>query len=172
MSKSGFKSLMYLTARSIIARLRRPRKSNFSSPIFSTSSLSSMDTGTEPSPLAWYIGQKSVIFPGAIRTPPACMLIFRVNPSSFLARVQSSRSSSSVSNRSRSRGSSLIASSSEQCFPGAVGISLEIPSQNMYGKSRARPTSRTTALAVIVPKVAICETASEPYFWRTYSITR
>ena len=35
-----------------------------------------------------------------------------------------------------------------------------------------RPTSRTTALAAIVPKVAICETLCAPYLARTYSITR
>ena len=29
-----------------------------------------------------------------------------------------------------------------------------------------RPTSRTTALAAMVPKVAICETHCAPYFWR------
>ncbi len=35
-----------------------------------------------------------------------------------------------------------------------------------------RPTSRTTARAAIVPKVAICETDCAPYFCLTYSITR
>src|SRR3546814_16714255 len=35
-----------------------------------------------------------------------------------------------------------------------------------------RPTSRTTALAPSVPKVAIWLTASRPYFSLTYSMTR
>ena len=33
--------------------------------------------------------------------------------------------------------------------------------------SSTRPTSRTTAFAAMVPKVAICETLSSPYFLRT-----
>ena len=34
-----------------------------------------------------------------------------------------------------------------------------------------RPTSRTTAFAAIVPKVAICDTDSAPYFCLTYPMT-
>ena len=44
-------------------------------------------------------------------------------------------------------------------------------STSAYGMSIARPTSRTTALAFIVPKVMICETFSRPYLRVTYSMT-
>ena len=53
----------------------------------------------------------------------------------------------------------------------AAGICLAMRSTSAYGMSMARPTSRTTALAFIVPKVMICETFSRPYFRVTYSIT-
>jgi alkylation response protein AidB-like acyl-CoA dehydrogenase len=50
MLHSGSRRRMYFTARSMMVRLRRPRKSNFTKPIFSTSSLSSCDTiASEPS---------------------------------------------------------------------------------------------------------------------------
>ena len=52
-------------------------------------------------------------------------------------------------------------------IPGANGIILEILSPKAYGLPRALATSLTTALAAIVPKVAICETASLPYFLLT-----
>ena len=48
----------------------------------------------------------------------------------------------------------------------AGGICLAMRSTSAYGMSMARPTSRTTALAFIVPKVMICETFSRPYFAR------
>jgi hypothetical protein len=44
---------------------------------------------------------------------------------------------------------------------------LAIPSQNMYGRSSTRPTSRTAAFAAMVPNVAICDTDSAPYFFFT-----
>ena len=40
-----------------------------------------------------------------------------------------------------------------------------MPSQKRYGRSSTRPTSRTAAFAAIVPKVAICDTESAPYFF-------
>ena len=46
----------------------------------------------------------------------------------------------------------------------AGGICLAIRSTSAYGMSSARPTSRTTAFAFIVPKVMICATFSRPYF--------
>ena len=52
-------------------------------------------------------------------------------------------------------------------MPSSSGISLAIPSTKLKGKSNTRPTSRITALAAMVPKVAICETASKPYFCLT-----
>ena len=54
----------------------RPRKSNFTKPTASTSSLSSCDTALSE-PDAVYSGQKSVSLPGAINTPPACMPTLR-----------------------------------------------------------------------------------------------
>ena len=44
-------------------------------------------------------------------------------------------------------------------------------STSAYDMSIARPTSRTTAFAFIVPKVMICATFSRPYLRVTYSIT-
>ena len=52
-------------------------------------------------------------------------------------------------------------------LPGWNGISFAMPSQNMYGRSSTRPTSRTTAFAAIVPNVAICDTESAPYLFFT-----
>ena len=52
-------------------------------------------------------------------------------------------------------------------IPGANGIILEILSPTAYGLPRALATSLTTALAAIVPNVAICDTASEPYLLLT-----
>ena len=60
----------------------RPRKSNFTRPIASTSSLSSCEM-TLTAPSAEYSGQKSVSRPGAISTPPACMPTLRTRPSSL-----------------------------------------------------------------------------------------
>ena len=52
-------------------------------------------------------------------------------------------------------------------MPGAKGIIFEILSPKAYGLPRALATSLTTALAAIVPNVAICETAPEPYLLLT-----
>ncbi len=73
----------------------RPRKSNLTRPIASTSSLSYWLTA-ESLPGCWYSGQKSVSLPGAISTPPACMPTLRVMPSSFCASASSVRTSSSL----------------------------------------------------------------------------
>ena len=51
------------------------------------------------------------------------------------------------------------------------GISLATWSTSAYGRLSARPTSRTTARAFIVPKVMICATFSRPYLRVTYSMT-
>ncbi len=143
----------------------RPRKSNFTSPIASTSSLSSCEMTCAPS--AAYSGQKSVSRPGAISTPPACMPTLRTRPSSFSESASSSRTSSSFFSRSASSGSVLRASSSVISFPGCTGTSFASWSQKLYGRSSTRPQSRSTARAAMVPKVAICETLSSPYFLRT-----
>jgi hypothetical protein len=66
-----------------------------------------------------------------------------------------------------SSGSAARAWESVTCLPGWNGISFAMPSQKRYGRSSTRPTSRTAALAAIVPKVAICATDSAPYFFFT-----
>ena len=55
----------------MIVRVLSPKKSNLTSPIFSTSSLSNC-VSTEDVSLSKYIGEKSASDPGAITTPPAC----------------------------------------------------------------------------------------------------
>src|SRR6188768_1712731 len=76
---------MILIARSMTVSVRRPRKSNFTRPAASTSSLSNCVTTLPPLSSA-YSGANSVSFDGAITTPPACMPALRVRPSSERAR--------------------------------------------------------------------------------------
>ena len=87
-----------------VDRLHRPvddgeraqaRKSNFTGPTASTSSLSNCVT-TRPPPASQYNGAKSVSGEGAITTPPACLPALRVR-SSARARVDQGLTSSSCS---------------------------------------------------------------------------
>src|SRR5882757_7317910 len=149
----------------------RPRKSNLTRPIASTSSLSNWLTAASV-PWAQYNGQKSVRRPGAISTPPACIPTLRVRPSSGRASSTISPASSSAATASAKAGSSRNARSSVHGSVGLCGISLDSRSHFEYGKSSTRPTSRTTAFAPSVPNVAICATACAPYLCLTYSITR
>ena len=55
------------------------------------------------------------------------------------------------------------ASALSSVMSSAGGICLAIRSTSAYGMSSARPTSRTTAFAFIVPNVMICATFSRPY---------
>ena len=160
--------LIYLTVQSSIVKVLNPKKSNFTKPIFSTSSLSNWLT-TESADSAQYTGQKSVISPEAISTPPACMPTLRVIPSRPSASSSSIRTSSSCAS-SFSCGS--ISRAFFKVMPNSNGTSFANLSTKLYGKSNTRPTSRITAFAAIVPKVTICETLSSPYFCFTYSITR
>jgi hypothetical protein len=63
-----------------------------------------------------------------------------------------------------SASSGLSASAFSSVMSSAAGICFAIRSTSAYGMSSARPTSRTTAFAFIVPKVMICATFSRPYF--------
>ena len=78
------RGLIIFSAQSIMVSVRRPRKSNFTSPASSTSFLSNWVTRLPPSS-SQYSGEKSVILVGAITTPPACLPAFRHTPSSFRA---------------------------------------------------------------------------------------
>ena len=73
--------LMISIAHLMMVRVRRPRKSNFTRPAASTSSLSNWVTSPPPSS-SQAIGEKSVSLVGAITTPPACLPVPRVMPSS------------------------------------------------------------------------------------------
>ncbi|OIQ64658.1 hypothetical protein GALL_537900 [mine drainage metagenome] len=157
-------ALVLSSAMARMVSVRRPRKSNFTRPTASTSSLSYWLT-TLSLPGWQYMGEKSVILPGEISTPPACMPILRVRPSSRNASSSSSLTSSSFSRRSLNCGS--FSSASARDMPSSLGISLAMPSTKLNGRSSTRPTSRITALAAMVPKVAICDTASRPYFCLT-----
>ena len=55
------------------------------------------------------------------------------------------------------------ASALSSVMSSAGGICLAMRSTSAYGMSSARPTSRTTAFAFIVPNVMICATFSRPY---------
>ncbi|MNZ97370.1 hypothetical protein D3C78_1166040 [compost metagenome] len=98
--------LIISMAHLMIVRVRRPRKSNFTRPAASTSSLSNWVTRPAPSS-SQAIGAKSVSLVGAITTPPACLPVPRVMPSSFKAMSQISWASSSTLRKSRSTSSWL-----------------------------------------------------------------
>ena len=105
------------------------------------------------------------MLPGAITTPPACLPTFLAIPSSLYDRFTISLTSSSFLMLCANIGCSSFAFS--RVMPGAKGIIFEILSPRAYGFPSALATSLTTALAAIVPKVAICETAPDPYFLLT-----
>ena len=90
------RALIISNAQLMIVNVRKPRKSNFTNPAYSTSFLSNCVTGLFPS-ASQYSGAKSVILVGAITTPPACLPAFRVTPSSFRAISINALTSSSAS---------------------------------------------------------------------------
>ena len=85
---------MIFTAQSMIVSVRRPRKSNFTRPAASTSSLSNCVTTLLPLS-SQNSGAKSVSTDGAMTTPPACMPALRTRPSSDIAMSSMARVSSS-----------------------------------------------------------------------------
>jgi len=89
-------TLMSRTAQSMMVRVRRPRKSNLTRPIASTSPMSKAVTG-EVDPCSQYSGMNSDSGRGAITTPPAWRPALRVRPSSWRARSMRVRTSSSCS---------------------------------------------------------------------------
>ena len=121
---------MFCTVRSRMVSVVKPRKSNLTKPIASTSSLSNCDI-TPPSTPCVYSGQKSVSLPGAINTPPACIPTLRAIPSTCCASSSNCRTSSSFSWRSLRRGSSFSASAIVTSLPGLKGINFEMPSQKL-----------------------------------------
>ena len=110
------------SAQSIIVSVRRPRKSNLTSPASSISFLSNCTTKPEPSS-SQSSGEKSVSLVGAMTTPPACLPVPRVVPSSLSAISQISSASSSLPINSLSAGSCSIAL--DRVMPTSKGISLE-----------------------------------------------
>ena len=153
-------SVMSLSVLWMTVRVRRPRKSILSSPMASMSSMAYCVTTSPLAPLD--SGTILCRGSGEITTPAACTEAWRDRPSRRRAvSMRCSTRGSCVCN-SRSRGSSAMASSSEICR--RLGTSLAMRSTSLYGKSRARPTSRRTPFASIEPKVMICATFSAPYF--------
>ncbi len=123
--------LIFFTASSMTVKLRRPKKSNFTRPADSTSSLSYCATRPVPS-ASHRTAEKSVILVGEMTTPPACLPVLRVMPSSFNAISQISAASSlsgldGLVTMSLSCGSASM-DSSRLKPKGLVGIIFEIRS--------------------------------------------
>ena len=151
--------LMVCNAQSIMVRLRKPKKSNLTRPISSTSFLSNCET--KPSPFSSHkMGVKSVKSEGEINTPPACLPVLRDKPSKDKAKSNKALTSSSFSYSSHNSGETRSESScaflerpsaSSKVIPKTKGISLATRSTKPYGCPNTRPTSRTTAFAAIEP---------------------
>ena len=128
--------LMVCNAQSMMVRLRKPKKSNLTSPMSSTSFLSNCDT--TPSPFSsQQIAVKSVKSVGEISTPPACLPVLRDKPSSEIAKsskdfTSSSRSDNSIKSGDTNSASfldlSLMPNASCSVMPMVNGISLAIRS--------------------------------------------
>src|SRR3990167_8249213 len=117
-------------------------------------------------------GTYSVSGSGDITTPAAWTLICLAQPSIRIARSNIFFVSVSFSYASLSSGTIFIAFLiviGEPCAP--IGISLDNRSPTPYGYPNALAVSLTDPLAIIVPKVPICATLSDPYFLFAYSIT-
>ena len=115
-------------ALSITVSVFKPKKSNFTKPTASTSSLSNWVTKLDPSS-SQYIGVKSVNTDGEITTPPACLPELRAIPSSFKPRSISCFTSSSSSYlvlRSSDSSKALV-----RVIPKSKGINLAIPSTKL-----------------------------------------
>ena len=156
-------------------RVVSPRKSNFTRPAASTSSLANWVMRTF-SPGRWYTGTKSHSGRSAITTPAACIPAWRWSPSRAMAicstsREVTSRPSSRVPRTvgfsiiSRRRGSISIASL--RVMLRTSGTSLAIRSPSEKGSPKTRATSRSTLLAFSEPKVMICPTLFWPYLPET-----
>ena len=121
------RTLAAFTAQSMMVSVFRPRKSNFTSPAASTSSLSYWVTRLSPFS-SQCRGAKSVSLPGAITTPPACLPTLRVRPSSLnaISMISLADSLSELPSSSRnSRSGSSCSSAAFRVMPGVPGIILE-----------------------------------------------
>ena len=116
-------SLMSFSAQSIMVRVRKPRKSNLTRPMVSTSPMSNWVDVTVVF-FSQYRGMNSVNARGEMTIPPACFPAFRTNPSSFFARSISILTSSSSAYRCFSISSSFSARSS--VISSSNGINLAI----------------------------------------------
>ena len=95
-----------------------------------------------------------------ITTPAACVDEWRGIPSSSfdVSISRFTRSSDSYSSRS----SRLDSSADASVTSSSRGMQFATTSTSEYDIPSARPTSRTTARAAIVPNVTICATWSSP----------
>ena len=137
----------------------RPRKSNLTRPAFSTRFMSHWVTVSLFLPL--YSGTYSVMAVSETTTPAAWVEAWRASPSrrretSMRRATRASEPMRTLSSGSRTRALSMVILSSS-------GMSLAMRSVSPKVMPRARPTSRTTALAFMVPNVVIWATASSPY---------
>ncbi len=155
------------TAFFITVRLRRPKKSILSRPIFSAQTISYCVL-TPVSLLA--SGAYSTSGPGEMTTPAACVPALRASPSIAFA-VSSSRRISGDAEYSTFRSVICSSASPMDMPPGPEGIIFATRSTSGSGTPKARPASRTAARAAIVPNVTICATRSSPYFSVTYLMT-
>src|SRR6266511_1568070 len=146
------------TALSITSRLRRPRKSIFSSPSASMSPIGNCVTTSWSGPFCCK-GTMFVSGSAPITTPAAWIESARVSPSSGCASSTISFATGSLSIARRSSAPGLRHSSS--VCPGPSGISFAILSTTPYGTSSTRPASRTAARPAIVENVMICATRIE-----------
>ena len=169
-------SLIKRRASSMTVRVRRPRKSIFSSPSSSTWFLSNwvviMRSWLMPVSISAASsscsGTRSISGFGAITTPAAWVPLLRGNPSTLLAISMIRFTSGSLSYIARS---SLDCNALSSVIPSSRGTALA--TRSVFGRlmPSARPTSRTAALACRVPKVMIRDTWSAPYLRITYSST-
>ena len=145
-------SRMRRSQSAIVVRLRRPRKSNLTSPIFSMQRMSSW-VMTAPERGSRYSGTKSIRGLVPITTPAAWVEACRVSPSRRCAVSNSFAIWPSESTRERSSADCSRASGS--VMPRVSGTSLAMRSTSAYGMPMTRPTSRITARACSFPKVMI-----------------
>ena len=150
------------TAFFITVRLRSPRKSILSRPIFSTHSMSYCVL-TSPSPK---LDQRRVVDQRALRDHDAGRVRAGVarQPFDRLWRCRAACESAGAS-RTATFSSGICSSASVDRQPARPdGISFATRSTSGSGTPSARPASRTAARAAIVPNVTICATRSLPYF--------
>ena len=129
-----------------------------------------------------YKGTYSLVSPGAMTTPAACMPAPRIMPSRIKEYSTSLRIFSSslfLTQASSGTGGQFFFGSSSMpkayfsgsTLPIFTGMCFVIDSTWLSGTPKTRPTSLITARALNLLNVMICDTESWPYFSRTYRIT-